>query len=207
MVQFEPHDGCLREPDAEVGHVLGRCPAEAVDALVVVAHHHQALGVARHQVQQLSLRMVGVLKLVHHHVAGTLSGDLQQVVVGRQQVERPGDLPAKVLKPPLGKPGIVQPEHPGELHLFAGVGSLATTACTLQRGIGPRCVALRVNALITAAVNAVNQAAHDADGIASQVVLAEPEVRKALQQHQYALLGAHRPEHWRQIAVGAERAH
>ena len=207
VVQLEPHDGCLREPDAEVGHVLGRCPAEAVDALVVVAHHHQALGVARHQIQQLGLRVVGVLELIHHHVAGTLAGDLQQVGVGRQQVERTGDLPAKVLKPPLGQPGVVQPEHPGELHLFAGVGSLAPTACTLQRGIGPRCVALRVNPLVAAAVNALNQSTHHADRVASQVVLAQAQIRKALQQHQHALLGAHRPEHRRQIAVGAERPH
>ena len=137
VVQLEPHDGRLGEPDAEVGHVLGRGAAEPVDALVVVTHHHKALRVARHQVQQLGLRVVGVLELIHQHVAGALARDGQQVGVGRQQVERAGDLPAEVLEPPLGEPGVVQPEHPGELHLLARLGCFTATARPLQRGVGP----------------------------------------------------------------------
>ena len=53
----------------DVAHVGA---AEAIHALVVVAHHAQVAVLCRQQVEQVILRHVGVLVLVHHEVPQTV---------------------------------------------------------------------------------------------------------------------------------------
>ena len=59
---------CLGKSLVKGENILNGGTAELVDALVVVAHHHEVLIEARQQDGELQLRHVGVLKLVHAHV-------------------------------------------------------------------------------------------------------------------------------------------
>ena len=68
----------LREIAAELLQVLHARAAPAIDGLVVVAHDEGQAGGTRQQHQPLVLNGVGVLELVHQHVAKTRAVVLQQ---------------------------------------------------------------------------------------------------------------------------------
>ena len=69
VVLLQPDDLCALEPLLEAQNVLDGGAPEAVDALVVVAHHADVLIPARQQGGQQVLQVVGVLVLVDEHVA------------------------------------------------------------------------------------------------------------------------------------------
>ncbi|MNC08135.1 hypothetical protein D3C75_557090 [compost metagenome] len=75
----------------EVGSVLVNVldlgTAPAVDRLVVIAHRHQAVTAARQQAQPGVLHGVGILELVHQHVAEASLIVLQQARVVTPQVQ------------------------------------------------------------------------------------------------------------------------
>ncbi|MNO78142.1 hypothetical protein D3C76_692700 [compost metagenome] len=67
--------------------VLDLGAAPAIDRLVIVAHRHQALAAAREQAQPGVLHGVGVLELIHQHMAEAALIVLQQPGVIAPQVE------------------------------------------------------------------------------------------------------------------------
>ena len=69
VVGGEFHHGAVREALRELQDVPHRRAAEAVEALVLVAHHAQVAGGAGQLHQQLLLDVVGVLVLVHQQEA------------------------------------------------------------------------------------------------------------------------------------------
>ena len=90
--------------------VLNVGPPEAVDALVVVAHHAEVLPPPGEKGREQILQMVGVLVLVHQHVAELPLVVLQHLRAGAQQRHRVEDEVVEVQgvgRPELGLiPGV-----------------------------------------------------------------------------------------------------
>ena len=88
VVLLQTDDRCIRVRLVERQDVLNRRAAEAVDALVVVADHHQIPPSLGKHPRQLKLRNVRVLILVHADVAETLLVVLQNLGMPTEQEHR-----------------------------------------------------------------------------------------------------------------------
>ena len=69
VVLFETDHRRAREALLKAHDVFNRRPAEFIDALVIVAHHAEVLPLLRQELHKHILRVVGVLVLIHHHIA------------------------------------------------------------------------------------------------------------------------------------------
>ena len=90
---------------------------EGVDRLVAVAHHRQVAVLGGQQLQQLVLGDVGVLELVHQHVAEALLVGGEHVRVLLEQPHRLQDQVVEVHGVGLGQPPLVEPVGLGGLLL------------------------------------------------------------------------------------------
>ena len=203
VVDLEAELGRLGEAAPEVGDVLGRRPPEAVDALVVVAHHHEAVGSPRHQVEQLGLGVVGVLELVHEDVARGRARGLEAVRVRPQQVEGPHDREAEVLPAVLGQPALVGLEHAGDLDLPPRPVGGPSRPRSGEPLVGPGPVLIGAHELVAALVDAVDQVGDQAPAVTPQVVLAQVELVEPLEEHQHAVLGARHRRRGQEAALDA----
>ena len=192
VVALEPDLGGVREAPAEVGQVLRRRAAEAVDALVVVAHHDQARRAAAQQVEQLGLGVVGVLELVDQDVASLGPRGLEPVRVGPQQRQRAHDRLAEVLEPVLGQPAVVGLVDPRELGVAPAQQRLRRRAGAGDRRLGPAAEVGRGHQLVLAAVDAPQEAVDQVDPVAAQVVQLEIELAEPLEQQHHARLAVGR---------------
>ena len=188
VVDLEPQLRRLGEPAPEVEDVLGRGPAEAVDALVVVADHHQAPAGGGDGVEQLGLGVVRVLELVHQDVGRARLGRLAPVGVRPQQVEGPDDREAEVLQARLGEPAVVRLVHPRELQLAPRPVGRPARGRVRDGRLGPAAVRLRGDELVAAGVDALDQVLDEPGEIAAQVVDAQVELVEAVEQHEHPVL-------------------
>ena len=106
------------EPDVELreGGIAG--PAEAVDGLVVVAHHHHVGGTVRgaaEELDELDLGDVGVLELVHEDVPELALPSPEDVGAGLEQAGHEGDLLAEVQGTARGQGLLVGAVDAGDL--------------------------------------------------------------------------------------------
>ena len=67
-------------------NILNGGAAEAVNGLVVITHHANVLKLVRQQRGEHILGVVGVLVLVHHHIAELVLVQLQHIVILSQQL-------------------------------------------------------------------------------------------------------------------------
>ena len=86
----------LRVIDRQALEVVQRGAAPAIDRLVVVAHRREAPARTHQQLEQLVLRGVGVLVLVHQHMAQCCLPFVAHPSVLLQQLERQSDQVVKV---------------------------------------------------------------------------------------------------------------
>ncbi len=111
-------------------------PAELVDRLVVVAHHHQIGAVLRRRQRphELDLRQVHILELVHHETPVLVPADRPHPIVRRQQTRRQRHQVVDGQPPPLAAGPLeqgVQPRVGAEaspLLALGGVGDLVDPA-------------------------------------------------------------------------------
>ena len=179
---------------------LVEAPAEPVDALVVVADRHHALGGVGQQVEELRLRVVGVLELVDHDVAGELTDRREPIGVGAQETERAHDRLAVVHEPGVGEPAVVRLVGAGELEVLEPLAPLLRARGVGERVLGERTKSSAADELVLAAVDSLEDLADDPARVASQVVGDQVELADALEQHERpVLLG--RPGRGRQQTV------
>ena len=72
----------------EIQDVMNICATPAVNGLIVIAHHAQVAALRRQQLHQLILGKVGILILVHHHIAETAAIAVQHRRMIRKQGQR-----------------------------------------------------------------------------------------------------------------------
>ncbi len=80
--------------------VARRCATEAIDGLILVAHHPEAAAIlSRHQHQQRRSRAIGILKLVDEHLRVAPAHLGQGRRIGAQQFDRTLNQAAKIHQP------------------------------------------------------------------------------------------------------------
>ena len=102
----------------KVQDVLNGRPAEAVDALVVIAHHTHVVGAAAQQPHQMELRHAGVLIFVHQNVAILVLIILQNVLFLLEQANRIINQVVKVHSAGAFQPPLVSLIHLGDQARF-----------------------------------------------------------------------------------------
>ena len=88
VVALQPDDLGAGEDRLELEDVADVGPPPSIDALIVVAHHHEVAVRTRQQVQQPELGMVGVLVFVHQQEGESVRVPVQDVGTGLQQLHR-----------------------------------------------------------------------------------------------------------------------
>src|SRR5699024_2851287 len=118
VVLLQPDDPGPGVVALKVEDVLDGGAPEAVDALVVVAHHADVLGRAGEQADQLELGHAGVLVLVHQEVMVPVLVVVPGLLVLLQQPDGVIDQAVEVKGPGLLQPLLVQAvEAGGQLRL------------------------------------------------------------------------------------------
>ncbi|KPZ19749.1 Uncharacterized protein ALO56_05260 [Pseudomonas viridiflava] len=129
VVLLQTNDLSVREVGGILVNVLDLRAAPAVDGLIVVADHHQAVATLSQQTQPGVLHGVGVLEFVHQHVAEAALIVRQQTGVVAPQVERAqqqfgevdhaGTLAGRLI-------GFIDAAHGGQEQVAAGLNVLRT---------------------------------------------------------------------------------
>ncbi len=88
-------------------NVGNRCASPAVDRLIVVANHGQIVVIAREMAQQLVLCRVGILKLIHHHIAPLHAVALSDIGVFSKDLQHAQNEVAKVHTIRRSKRGLI----------------------------------------------------------------------------------------------------
>ena len=129
VVLLQPDDPGAAEVLFKIQNILDGGAAEAVDALVVVAHHAHVLFGARQKAHQLELGHAGVLIFVHQHIAKAALVIFPHVCVLAQQPHRLVNQAVKIQRA-----GALQPRLVGRIHLCHQV--VARGGRALGRHIG-----------------------------------------------------------------------
>ena len=95
VIGLEFQHGAIRVPLGKIHDVAEVRPAPRIDALKIIAHHHQVAVLSREGVDPLGLDGVGVLVFVDHHIPEPLAVTLldlrvfikQREAIGQQIVE------------------------------------------------------------------------------------------------------------------------
>ncbi len=138
---------------AELLQVLDPRAAPAVDRLIVVADHHQALAALGEQAQPGVLHGVGVLEFVHQHVAEAPLVVFQQARMVAPQVQRTQQQLGEVDHPGARAGllvGLVDLQLGGEEQVAAGLDVLRAQAFVLLRVDPPLRLARRPALLVQA---------------------------------------------------------
>ena len=112
----------------DVAHVGA---AEAIDALVVVAHHAQVAVLRGQQVEQVILRHVGVLVLVHHDVAQAVLVALADGVMAAQHLDGEHQQVVEIEGGVVVQARLINPVHAGH----RGVEAVVVRAALERLGI------------------------------------------------------------------------
>ncbi len=96
IVLLEPDHGGVGVVPLETENIAYLRAAPAIDGLVVVPHHAQVAAAVGQQAGQLVLHRVGILKLIHQHVAKTLLPASQDIFFVAQQMHGEHDQVAEV---------------------------------------------------------------------------------------------------------------
>ena len=153
VVLFQADGFGIREVGAELVQVLDARAAPAVDRLVVVADHHQALATLGQQPQPGVLDGVGVLELIHQHMAEASLVVLEQAGVVAPQIQRTQQQLGEVDDASAGAGlfiGFVDLQLCGEEQITAGLDVAWTQAFVLLRVDPPLRLARRPALLIEA---------------------------------------------------------
>ena len=173
----------------EVDEVLLGRAAESVDRLVVVPHHGHVPVLVHQEAQQHPLGEVGVLVLVHQHVAVALSHALAHVRALVQEPERPHHEVAEVQRPALLQKAVVVGVDAGELHLAGrgGTRGVAAGSGPLHQALGVAAVLLGGHELVLQAVDPGHEAGQQRGRIAADLVTADGEVPDSLEEERQAI--------------------
>src|SRR4029453_9913495 len=87
IILFEPYDFDLGKMALEIEEVCDLRAAPAVDTLIVIAYNAEVAMPCGEGMNQLELRGVGVLVLVHHHEAVALAAFFQRLGVIPKQAK------------------------------------------------------------------------------------------------------------------------
>ena len=107
VVLLQPDDLGAPEMLFKIQDILNGGAAEAVDALVVVAHHAHVLPGARQKAHQLELGHAGVLIFVHQHIAEAALVVLPHVRMLAQQLHRLVDKAVKIQRAGALQPRLI----------------------------------------------------------------------------------------------------
>ena len=114
VILLQPNDLCAGEMVLKVQDVFNGRPAEAVNALVIIAHHAHVMGAAAQKPHQMELRHTGVLIFVHQNVAIFVLIILQHVLFLLEQADRIVDQVVKVHGAGTFQPPLVRLVHLGD---------------------------------------------------------------------------------------------
>ena len=203
VVALEPDHGRVRQLALEVAQVLLRGAAEAVDRLVVVADHGHVAVLLHQQPQQHPLGEVGVLVLVHEHVAEARGGALAHVRLLVQQAEGAQDQVAEVERPALAEQAVVVGVEAAELELARGVRSRGVVVRPLGQPLRVRDVVVGRHHLVLQAVDPRHEAPEQRRRVAADLVVAQRELVDAVEQQRQAIRRRDRREE--RIDAGFER--
>jgi hypothetical protein len=195
VVALQAHDLRVRELALEVAQVLlGRAP-EAVDPLVVVAHHRDVAVLLDEQPEHHALGEVRVLVLVDQDVPEAVGDALAHVGVLVEQPEGAHDERAEVEGAALGQEPVVIDVEPSELELPRRAGPGGIRVARLG-GAALRVseVVLGRDHLVAQAVDPRHEAGQKRGRIAVDVVVAEAQLVEAVEQQGQAVGGGDRRE-------------
>ena len=96
VILFQADDSRVRVTCFKAQDILDRRAAEAVNALVVVADHADVAVAVRQKPRQAVLCMVGILILIHHHIAELPSVVLGNILVFLQKADGVEDQIVKI---------------------------------------------------------------------------------------------------------------
>ena len=134
IVLLQTDDLGIGEIAVELLDVLDLRPAPAVDRLIVVTHHHQALATLGEKAQPGVLHGVGVLELVDQDMAEAALVMLQQAGIVAPQVEGAQQQFGEVNDAGTrasGLVGFIDAAHGGEEQVAAGLDALRADALVL----------------------------------------------------------------------------
>ena len=183
VVGLEPDHLGVGERLLEVGDVLARGAAEAVDRLVVVAHHDDVAVLADQQLQQLLLREVGVLVLVDEHGAVALAEPAAGGGMLVQQPDRAQDHLAEVERAGLVEQPVVVGVDARELHLALGAASRSASSSLTRPARAPS-AGTRPTVTISSLSRSIRSIifAEDRRRVAAHVVVAHRQLVEVVHQ-------------------------
>ncbi len=185
VVAAQHHGARRREGLEEAEQVLDPCAAEAVDALIIIAHHGDVAARTAEPLHHLELDVVGVLELVHQHVAVAVLDLALQPRPLAQQAQRQADLRSEVHASVLEQQLLVGAVGERLLALRLGAVAGLVVARLRAQAFGEGLVGLGRDVLVARAVEQRDQVAQVRVGVAERQVALERQLEQALaQEHQ-----------------------
>ncbi len=172
----------VRIGPVEVEDVAHGRAAEAEDGLVVVAHHRHVAMTVRQQLDQLELRVVGVLELVHQDVPVPALVAPQDVRARPEETQRLHDLVAEVDLPEPGHQRLVLRVGPRELEVLLGGEARLVVGRGGQQLLGVRQVLVRAHVLVLQAAELGEDRVQVPRGVAERPVVLERELEEVVAQ-------------------------
>ena len=141
------------------------------------------------ELDQLELRVVGVLELVHEDVAEALLTALQDVRAGAEEPQGEDDLVAEVHLPAPRHERLVLRVRPGQLQVLPGLEARPLVARPRPQRLRVRQVLLRAHVLVLEPADLAENGLQVARGVAQRAVVLERELEQVVAEEDH-LLGA-----------------